>query len=531
MLFPSSFADIQNSFKPIIEHKNIGDFPSSLKKQNLVLDENSKTNSPKSVSYESLNKNGSDTIEKKSDLNYINQIKPKSKNEIFNNIFNNTKFFLNQKNNSSCVNFDINGKSNHLESNIDNSREFDKFFQIPDFEEHLYKTHRDSELYNRFLTKYPLISTAFTKKDNVVNYIDIYQKNKIIRKYISKSFEPRPLIHNTIKNTRFIINPNLKKNHSSKKKEINQDKKLNFNVPENFLINYNINKITINNIQYTEDQENLLKCINLNDMEEFINSLCMNIVNKKENLSNLNFVNKEYIEFQNFDINEEENIPFLQRKRSNILDFDYIEDFYPHKAKSPLNNSEIKKKPLKKKYKNKKKYKKMSKKLINLNRINNKKDGEKIDIYLNQIQINKNKLENFPFFPMIGIKENIKIEFLKGVIDKKNLIKVNKKTELIKDQRNFKYLKNKIFELTYINEEKDKQYTIYIKGFHILYLILYYYYQIQEGIRLINKNHYSHGSFSKSYKIMQIIERLIKTCNRISIDISIDTDLFNNVNK
>ena len=52
MLFPSSFADIQNSFKPIIEHKNIGYFPSSLKKQNLVLDENSKTNSPKSVSCE-----------------------------------------------------------------------------------------------------------------------------------------------------------------------------------------------------------------------------------------------------------------------------------------------------------------------------------------------------------------------------------------------------------------------------------------------------------------------------------------------
>ena len=521
MLFPSSFADIQNSFKPIIEHKNICDFPSNFKKQNLVLDENSKTNSPKSVSYESLNKNGIDTIERKSDLNYISQIEPTSKNEIFNNKFNNTKFFSNPKNNSSCVNFDINGKSNHLESNIDNYREFDQFFQIPDLEKHLYKTHRDIELYNKFLTKYPLISTAFTKKDNAINYIDICQKNKIIRKYISKSYEPRPLMHNTIKNTRFIINPNLKRNHSSEKKEINQNKKLNFNVPENFLINYNIKKIVINNIQYTEGQENFLQCIYLSDMQEYINSLCKNIVNKNENRSNLNFINEEYIEFQKFDINDEENIPFLQRKRNNILDFDYIEDFYPDKTNSPRNNSKIKKKPLKKKYKNKNKYKKMSKKIIKLNRINNKKDGEKINIYLNQIQINKNKLENFPFFPMIGIKENIKIEFLKGIIDKKNLIKVNKKTELIKDQRNFKYLKNKIFELTYISKENDRQYKIYIKGFHILYLILYYYYQIQEGIRLINKFHYSHASFSKSQKIIQVIERLIKTCNKITIDITI----------
>jgi len=136
MLFPSSFADIQNSFKPIIEHKNICDLPSNFKKQNLVLDENSKTNSPKSVSYESLNKNGIDTIERKSDLNYISQTEPTSKNEIFNNTFNNTKFFLNPKNNSSCANFEINGKSNHLESDIDNLREFGKFFQIPDLEKH-----------------------------------------------------------------------------------------------------------------------------------------------------------------------------------------------------------------------------------------------------------------------------------------------------------------------------------------------------------------------------------------------------------
>ena len=351
MLFPSSFADIQNSFKPIIEHKNICDLPSNFKKQNLVLDENSKTNSPKSVSYESLNKNGIDTIERKSDLNYISQTEPTSKNEIFNNTFNNTKFFLNPKNNSSCANFEINGKSNHLESNIDNLREFGKFFQIPDLEKHLYKTQRNIELYNKFLTKYPLISTAFTKKDNAINYIDICQKNKIIRKYISKSYEPRPLIHNAIKNTRFIINPNLKRNHSSEKKEINQNKKLNFNVPENFLINYNIKKIVINNIQYTEGQENFLQCIYLSDMQEYINSLCKNIVNKNENRSNLNFINEEYIEFQKFDINDEENIPFLQRKRNNILDFDYIDDFYPDKTNSRRNNSKIKKKPLKKKYK------------------------------------------------------------------------------------------------------------------------------------------------------------------------------------
>ena len=72
--------------------------------------------------------------------------------------------------------------------------------------------------------------------------------------------------------------------------------------------------------------------------------------------------------------------------------------------------------------------------------MNNKKDGLKINLYLNQIQVNNYKLENFPFFPLLKIKENIKIEFLKGIINKKNLIKINKKAECIKDQRNLKYI-------------------------------------------------------------------------------------------
>ena len=121
---------------------------------------------------------------------------------------------------------------------------------------------------------------------------------------------------------------------------------------------------------------------------------------------------------------------------------------------------------------------------------------------------------------MIGNKENTKIEFLKGVIDNKRLIKINKKTEIIKDKRNLNYINNKKFEITYINNENDKHYILNIKGLNILHLILYYYYQIQEGIKLMNKYHYCHASFEKSKKIIKHIEGLIKKCNKLTSDIT-----------
>jgi hypothetical protein len=135
---------------------------------------------------------------------------------------------------------------------------------------------------------------------------------------------------------------------------------------------------------------------------------------------------EEYIEFLKFE-KTEENLTFIQKKRSNNSCLDDIENIYGEDKGENKN----KKKATKKTKKKSKKITIKDKKII---KMNNKKDGLKINLYLNQIQVNNYKLENFPFFPLLKIKENIKIEFLKGIINKKNLIKINKK-------QNFKCIK------------------------------------------------------------------------------------------
>ena len=151
---------------------------------------------------------------------------------------------------------------------------------------------------------------------------------------------------------------------------------------------------------------------------------------------------------------------------------------------------------------------------------NNKKDGPKISLYLNQIQINKNRLEQFPFCQLLNAKENIKIDLLKGITEKKELIKIKRKPEIINHQNNLKYIVNKKFRIIYDKNEDGTQYILFINGINILYLILYYYYQIQEEVKLINKYHYSHASYDKLNNCRKLIENLIKKCNKIAKEIT-----------
>ena len=99
-------------------------------------------------------------------------------------------------------------------------------------------------------------------------------------------------------------------------------------------------------------------------------------------------------------------------------------------------------------------------------------------------------------------------------------MRLNKKAELINDKRNEKYIENRRFELIYQNNEKTEQYILYINEYNILYLILYYYYEIKEGILLINKYHYSHSSFYRSQRVSNLVEMLIKKCNAIVKEIT-----------
>ena len=79
---------------------------------------------------------------------------------------------------------------------------------------------------------------------------------------------------------------------------------------------------------------------------------------------------------------------------------------------------------------------------------------------------------------------------------------------------------DKIFKIVYQNVMNDTMYIIHISGINILFLILYYYYQIHKGIEQINTYHYSHSAFYKSQKEINKIEEIIKKCNLIVKEIS-----------
>ena len=505
MSIQASFEDNKTLIKPEIKQKNLNDYPFNLKKPSLIR-HNSLTNSPKKVTHEPLNKNGFNKKELNFESNRFNhsESKTQANNPILNNYkYNNIKKYINQQN-SGCYDIINNGfKSKLLEFKLDKASEFDLLSQIQDCQKLSYQNKRDIELYYHILEKKPMISREFILKKNAANNIYTPKEN-IIKDYICKLSRNQTKIHDTKQKFKCINKIDFKTKNNAEKEETKEQYKLNIsNIPDNFFIKYNLKKIISKDLQTFNTIENPMSCIYFEDMKDFIYNLCNKIVNKNKSEKTNNKIDDEFIEYLQFD----ENLPFLQKKRSNEKDFDEIENLYDSE-----NENQIKKKKSKK---NKKSHKKISKKDKKENKNNNKKNGVKISLYLNQIQINDSRLENFPFFPLIGIRENIKIEFLKGIIDKKNLIKVNKKAECIKDQRNLKYIYNKQFELYYVNKENDKQYIVYIKEFHILHLILYYYYTIQEGIKFINKYHYSHSSFEKSQKMTKQIGSLIKKCNKI----------------
>jgi len=290
----------------------------------------------------------------------------------------------------------------------------------------------------------------------------------------------------------------------------NHFSKLNFNVPENFLINFNIKRICSKNIPLKRN-DLIINQINLKDMEIYINKICNN--NSK---NSFDFSNEEYIEIKKADNEPSKNEEFLQCKRKNSINLDEAEK--TNHSSEDINPKGGRRKPLKKNHKNNNK--KLSLKNKQIIKNNNKKNGPKISLYLNQIQINKNRLEQFPFCQLLNVKENIKIDLLKGIIEKKELIKIKRKHEIINHQKNLNFILNKKFEIIYQKHEDGNQYILFINGINILYLILYYYYQIKEEVKLINKYHYSHSSYKKSNNARNHIESLIKKCNKIVKEIS-----------
>ena len=425
-----------------------------------------------------------------------------SSSQLKRNNYNNYKFSLNFNKNNNISGNDKE-KSKLLESNKSKFKELEDFSKISGLKSYINENNKHLKLYNESSPKYTLISKLFLNLDYRNNNINrkkfIFIEKEKNNKYKSKSCESSNLKSSSGINSIIIKNDNSQiKDNNSKENEIrNSDKINNYNIQDDFLNNYRIKEINIKNA-YIQKNE-IRSRIKLQDMSNFINDIFNNIKDKNSSKNGLKKATPEFIEFLNFDRYEQRKITFLQKKRKIFHDLDEIDDIedeFNKNKKKPLNNR-------------------------NKNINNNKKDGKKICIYLNQFKVNKSNLEIFPFFPSLINKENTKIKFLKGIVQKKYLIRINRKEKLIKDKRNIDFIVNKDFNIVYQENNSNNYIVLNINGFHILYLILYYYYKIKEGIAEINKRYYSHKSFDEIKEPIKQVEKLIKQCNKLVKSIAI----------
>ena len=382
----------------------------------------------------------------------------------------------------------------------------------------------------------PLQPFAYFPNYYLGNYFqekNLFPSGNILSKIFSKSLDnfnnfylPKayPNLLNIPKEVFFLREKTPKKLKEREKKSIKpQEKiepneliKLSFQIPDDFLIKFQIKEIEVipkQLSQYIHDVPKFKKIL-LKDMELYINNLCKKVSSRDVFLSKIHF-GEEYIDFE-VSQKEENLCSFLQKKRK--LSKDQSEKGSKTKYGNDPNDACRRRHPLKKKYK--KINKKLTVKLKNLIKLNNKKNGAYISVNLNQIQINKIGLAHFPFHPLINSKEINKISFLKGIVERKDLIRINKKVSLVKDLNDHKNLFDKEYKIIYQSLMENAKYVVHISGINILHLILYYYYQIHKGIEQINTYHYSHSAFYKSLNEINKIEEIIKKCNLIVKEIS-----------
>lgn len=462
---------------------------------------------PECASFLPLNKNGCREMEIKSGINYLDpdQIKCHENLFKFNELKNNYFNFINYQKIFRIPYYYP--RPNFLESTTSNSKDLDTISPNLNSEGLLFIKRRNENLYNEVFQKFPLISSAFRLKDYGVNN-NIYQSPKKVFeiKKISKPGELSLLESPEIKN-RSISDKIKTQEYKINNNQIKNKNKKIFIIPNDFLNDFNIKEINIKNIE-KEQPNYITNFIDLKEAGRFINNLCQTNINNIENLNNINYLN-EYIESKNTFLLQK------KRKASSDLYESKNNDHLSNEGKSRRRRGRGRGKN-KNKDKNKNK-KKMSEKRKKQQRKNNRKDGKKICLYLNQIQINTNTLDIFPFCPM-NI-ENITIEFLEGLIEK-NHIKINLKNELINDQRNLKYINNKSFEIIYQHKEEEEiQYILHINDCHIFYLFLYYYHEIQTYIVRLNQNFYSHRSKAEMEEVKGGLENLMEKINKLAKEI------------
>ena len=421
----------------------------------------------------------------------------------------NTNYIFSQNDKQSLLNnIIIFFQTKYLELRNNNIfSELGDFSNIPDFEKHLYNANMHFNLNEQPFLLCPLISKVFTQKKIMANN-NIYSNGKRPPKNRSKnkSCKSYSLKSNLKKKRNFMNIANFKLENC----EI-EELFIKFIVPDNFLIDFYIKDIIIKNIENNSNKDKKFPSISLKDIEIFINNICKNVIINKEGECNSSF-NGEYLEYKSFVVKVGE-LFSIEKKPKNSLDYEEYNSINHNLSDIGRRRSTRNNNPLKKI--NKINNKKITAKIKNDFKLNNKKNGEKKVGYLNQFKINNNSLENFPFFPSLNIERIIYVkEILKSIIEKK-IIEFNEKEKFINYEKNDKYMVNKRFEIIYENKEKNAQYILYLNEFHILYLILFYYYQIKEELVSINQKYIGHRSKEDISNLKNKVEMLIIKCNKI----------------
>ena len=488
-----------------------------------------KTNSPfyqnleitSASSFEFLKKNGTKENEIKSGINYFNincakdgepisNLPMAPRNLIINSLNPNPVEFVRENINYS--------KENLMEPEPHNFIDLVGSNQNPGCKDHSKNSNQNKNLHFQIPHKIPLISSLFKVKynrgnNNISSYVQKKRFSLINTPKSTKFSSPKaktPIDQNIKNDFNLEVNP-IKTKHLESKKNQSYD----LNIPEDFLTIFHIKEINSKNLLFNDIQGKLPNFDELSDTFTFIKNICKNIKLITEEICNLNSFDEEFIILSNNSYEKVNDFSLLRKKRKSALYYNTFSE-QCHNLGYNDKSTRTKRHPLK----NKKNNKKISAKDKRITKIKNSKNGKYITAYLSQLKVDKTSLKIFPLCPISTLKENIKVNFLEGIINEKYKIKLKKGINLIKDDGIFEYMKYKRFELKFQNDEKNLEFTMYINQFNILHLIYYYYYKIKERIILINKYHYSHEAFSKIRCEINLIVNLIKTCNIIVDEIS-----------
>ena len=218
---------------------------------------------PSFFTTQNLKQNVGKDKEIKSELNIFNTIIPKQEEEttsIIKEQNSNINSSLNLERNQVNNYFNIKFKINLLESKKDCSNIIGDSSKNSEFENHFYSKNTNNIYNDQFLNEMPIISKIFSEQikmpKNFINY-NLFFENNVYRQTYSI-------------NQKMISFENEKLENA-----LNHYSKLNFNVPENFLINFNIKGIYLENIPLKQN-DLIMNQINLKDMQNYINNICNN---------------------------------------------------------------------------------------------------------------------------------------------------------------------------------------------------------------------------------------------------------------